>query len=88
MSRRKPDTVTFPELFELPVTVPLSVAARAFDMSMATAYRKVADGTFPCETIRVGNRHKVPVAELMRRLGVECVSVHLDDVEAGMHIAR
>lgn len=63
MSRRRSDTVTFPELFELPVTVPLAIAARAFDMSMATAYRKVADGTFPARpsVLATGTRFRSPI---------------------------
>ena len=86
--RRGVDTVTFPELFQLPVTVPLATAARAFHMSAATAYRQVREGRFPCEVIRTGKRYKVPVAALMRKLGVDCIPVHLDDIETGLLLSQ
>lgn len=86
--RRGVDTVTFPELFALPVTVSLTTAARAFGMSVQTAYRQVNEGRFPCEVIRVGARHKVPVAELMNTLGLDPLPVHLDDVEMGIRLSE
>ncbi|GHJ35998.1 DNA-binding protein [Streptomyces sp. TS71-3] len=80
-------TLTFPELFCLPVTVDLATAARALGMSVATAYPLMARDAFPCPVLRPGHRYRVPTSGLMRVLEVESRPVHLDDVEEGVGFA-
>lgn len=84
MSERDQTPLTFREIFDLPVSVDLRTAARAFGMCMATAYRLVGRGTFPCETVRVGHRHRVLTVHLMRALGIEERPVYADDLADGV----
>ncbi|MEU5425276.1 helix-turn-helix domain-containing protein [Streptomyces olivoreticuli] len=88
MTGRSGPTLTFPELFRLPVTVDLRTAARALGMSLGTAYRLIGRGVFPCPVVRPGHRYRVPTSALMRVLEVESRPVHLDDVDAGAEFAR
>ncbi|QTE02018.1 DNA-binding protein [Streptomyces cyanogenus] len=71
MTGRPHTPLTFREVLDLPVSVDLRTAARAYGMCLATAYRLVALGTFPCETVRVGRRHRVLTARLLASLGIE-----------------
>ncbi|MCK8677141.1 MULTISPECIES: DNA-binding protein [Streptomyces] len=84
MSPQRHDLLSFGEIFALPVSVDLRTAARAFGMCMGTAYRLIGLGTFPCRTVRVGHRHRVPTTELMRALGIEEVPVHAEDLAQGI----
>ncbi|MCQ8773319.1 helix-turn-helix transcriptional regulator [Streptomyces telluris] len=76
--------LTFREIFNLPVSVDLKTAARAFGMCRGTAYRLIALGTFPCETVRVGGRHRVLTVELLRALGIEERPVFADEIAEGV----
>ncbi|MFJ9423612.1 helix-turn-helix domain-containing protein [Streptomyces sp. NPDC101249] len=76
--------LTFREIFNLPVSVDLTTAARAFGMCRTTAYRLVAHGTFPCETVRVGCRHRVRTVDLLRALGIEERPVFADEIADGI----
>ncbi|MCX5386268.1 helix-turn-helix domain-containing protein [Streptomyces sp. NBC_00083] len=76
--------LTFREIFNLPVSVDLGTAARAFGMCRNTAYRLVAQGTFPCRVVRVGRRHRVLTVELLSALGVEERPVFADEVADGV----
>jgi hypothetical protein len=60
-----PDTMTFPELFALPVTVDLATAARALGISMTTAYRLTQRNAFPCAIMRPTYRYRIPTANLL-----------------------
>lgn len=80
-------TLTFPELFQLPVTVSLATAAQAFGLSINTAYKLVHRNAFPCTVIRPAWSYRVPTVSLMAALGVESLPVHFDDVESGMEFA-
>ncbi|MFD1547320.1 helix-turn-helix domain-containing protein [Nonomuraea guangzhouensis] len=63
--------LTFAEAFDLPLSVDLATAARAFGICVGTAYRLVRLGTFPCPVIRVGRHYRVPTASMLVALGVE-----------------
>ena len=86
-SRQQAALLTFPELFQLPVSVSLATAARAFGFSTNTAYKLVRREAFPCQVIRPSWRYRVPTMSLMAALGVENLPVHFDDVESGMDFA-
>ena len=57
------------ELFALPVSVPLVVAARAFGLARTKAHELARAGDFPCRVIRVGQRYRVPRSALLAALG-------------------
>ncbi|MEV7288551.1 helix-turn-helix domain-containing protein [Streptomyces sp. NPDC093252] len=81
----RPDTqLTFREIFNLPVSVDLRTAARAFGMCRGTAYRLIADHAFPCPTVRVGRRHRVLTVDLLRALGIEERPVFADEIAEGI----
>ncbi|MFH8728017.1 DNA-binding protein [Streptomyces termitum] len=84
MSGRTDTPLTFREIFDLPVSVDLRTAARAFGMCMDTAYRLVADEEFPCPTVRVGRRHRVRTVELLIALGIEERPVFADEIADGV----
>ncbi|MFI9202515.1 helix-turn-helix domain-containing protein [Streptomyces sp. NPDC053048] len=65
----------------------MRTAARAFDVSVNTAYKLVKSGEFPCETIRVGRQHRVPTAAVMRALGIEEIPVYTEDIRKGIDFA-
>jgi len=83
-----PDTMTFPELFALPVTVDLATAARALGISMTTAYRLTQRNAFPCAIMRPTFRYRIPTASLLTALDIGLQPVHPDDVENGIDFAR
>ncbi|MCX5153840.1 DNA-binding protein [Streptomyces sp. NBC_00291] len=84
MSGRHHTPLTFREIFDLPVSVDLRTAARAFGMCMGTAYRLVARDEFPCPTVSVGRRHRVLTVELLAALGIEERPVFADEVADGV----
>jgi hypothetical protein len=84
MTSRNDTTLTFREIFDLPVSVDLRTAARAFGMCLATAYRLVGEEAFPCHTIRVGRRHRVRTVDLLAALGIEERPVFADEVADGV----
>ncbi|MFJ2607142.1 DNA-binding protein [Streptomyces sp. NPDC087425] len=84
MNDRVGTPLTFREIFDLPVSVDLRTAARAFGMCLTTAYRLVALDAFPCETRRVGHRHRVLTVDLLRALGIEERPVFADEIADGV----
>ncbi|GAA2595253.1 DNA-binding protein [Streptomyces tubercidicus] len=84
MSKCDRTPLSFREILDLPVSVDLRTAARAYGMSMGTAYRLVGLGTFPCETVRVGHRHRVLTVHLMHALGIEERPLFADDIADGV----
>lgn len=76
-------SLTFAEAFDLPLSVDLRTAARAFTVCPATAYRLIHLGRFPCQVLRLGHQYRIPTASLMRALGVENLPVYAADIEAG-----
>ncbi|SDN68654.1 helix-turn-helix domain-containing protein [Actinacidiphila guanduensis] len=71
----------FGEVFDLPVSVDLRTAARAFGIHPGTAYRLIRRGTFPCPVLRVGGLYRIPTAHLMRILGIQERPVYAVDLE-------
>ncbi|MFJ9522027.1 helix-turn-helix transcriptional regulator [Kitasatospora sp. NPDC101801] len=87
MTGRPDEYVPFTVVFGLPAEVGLRVAASALGLSMATAYRWVGRGTFPCPLRRVGRAYVVRMPDLLRELRIQDVRVHYDDIEAGARFA-
>ncbi|WP_405570115.1 helix-turn-helix domain-containing protein [Streptomyces phaeochromogenes] len=73
--------LSFSEMFDLPVTVDLRTACRAFGIGSTTAYRLIREGEFPCDIRRVGRRYRIPTNELMRALGIEDRPLYSVDLE-------
>ncbi|MGW4318884.1 helix-turn-helix transcriptional regulator [Streptomyces sp. NPDC004684] len=85
MSGRAGPPLGFAEAFDLPLSIDLRTAARAFGICPATAYKLISLGTFPCPVLRVGGRYRIPTAYVLRTLGIEerpIYAVPLED-EAG-----
>jgi hypothetical protein len=80
-------TLTFAEAFDLPLSVDLRTAARAFAVCPATAYRLIHLDRFPCRVVRVGHQYRIPTASLMRALGIENLPVYATDIEAGAEMS-
>lgn len=85
--RRRHDTLTFPELFQLPTAVDMTTAARAIGIHVNTAYRLIHRQEFPCAVLRVGAHYRVPTMALMNVLNVEDRQIRLDDVDRGVDFA-
>jgi 3-deoxy-D-arabino-heptulosonate 7-phosphate (DAHP) synthase class II len=79
--------LTFAEAFDLPLSVDLRTAARAFAVCPATAYRLIHSGRFPCRVVRIGHQYRIPTASLMRALGIENLPVYEADVKAGAEMS-
>ncbi|CAL2068898.1 helix-turn-helix domain-containing protein [Streptomyces sp. TR1341] len=89
MSARSGPPLSFAEAFDLPLSVDLRTAARAFGVCPGTAYKLIRFGTFPCTVLRVGRRYRIPTACLLRSLGIEERPVYAVDLELGAeHAAR
>ncbi|MGW2918487.1 helix-turn-helix domain-containing protein [Streptomyces angustmyceticus] len=71
MSARSGPPLGFAEALDLPLSVDLRTAARAFGICPATAYKLIRLGAFPCPVLRVGGRYRIPTAYLLRTLGIE-----------------
>jgi hypothetical protein len=59
------------ELLDLPVSVPLAVAGRAFGMAPGKARELARSSEFPCRVIQVGARYRVPKSALLTALGLD-----------------
>ena len=68
---RAPIRMSMAELRELPVTVDLVTAGRAFGLGRTIAYELQQKGEFPCPVRRLGERYRVTKADLFRALGVD-----------------
>ncbi|GFE15722.1 hypothetical protein Sgleb_37690 [Streptomyces glebosus] len=79
--------LTFAEAFDLPLSVDLRTAARAFAVCPATAYRLIHLGRFPCPVVRLGHQYRIPTASLMQALGIENLPVHAQDIEVGAEMS-
>lgn len=83
MSGRSGLPLGFAEALDLPLSVDLRTAARAFGICPATAYKLIRLGTFPCLVLRVGGRYRIPTAYLLRTLGIEERPVYAIPLEDG-----
>ncbi len=63
-------SLTFKQLYDLPVVVDLMTAARVLGIGRTKAYRLAHDGQFPVRLIRPGLSYLVPTADLLRLLGI------------------
>ncbi|MFE2261924.1 helix-turn-helix domain-containing protein [Streptomyces griseosporeus] len=79
--------LTFAEVFDLPLSVDLRTAARAFAVCPATAYRLIHSGRFPCRVFRIGHQYRIPTASLMRALDIENLPIYETDVKAGAEMS-
>jgi hypothetical protein len=59
------------ELLELPVSVDLETAGRAFGMGRTKAFELAKADEFPCRVLRVGQKYRVPRSAILEALGVE-----------------
>jgi hypothetical protein len=57
------------ELRNLPVSVDVVTAGRAFGMGRTRAYQLARRGEFPVRVLRLGNSYRVTRADLLRALG-------------------
>ncbi|MEV0183848.1 DNA-binding protein [Streptomyces sp. NPDC050625] len=62
--------MTTQELLELPPTVDLVTAGRAFGVGRTTAYTLARSGEFPCRVIRAGKAYRAVTADLLRVLQI------------------
>ncbi|MEU8551033.1 helix-turn-helix domain-containing protein [Streptomyces roseoverticillatus] len=89
MSAQSGPPLGFAEAFDLPLSIDLRTAARAFGVCPGTAYKLIRLGAFPCTVLRVGRQYRIPTAYLLRSLGIEERPVYAVDLEAGAtHAAR
>lgn len=63
------------ELLELPASVDLPTAGRAFGLGRTRVYELVRKGEFPVRVVRLGNKYRVPTAELLTALGIDPAAV-------------
>lgn len=84
--RPKERPLTFPELFQLPVTVDMATAAKAFGFSLTTAYRLAKLERFPCTVLRPTRRYRIPTRPLLRALGIDETPVEFSDFATGVEL--
>lgn len=63
--------MTVEELFALPVSVSLKVAARALGVGQSTAYEQAAAGEFVVPVKKRGPGYRVNRADILRELGYD-----------------
>lgn len=68
---RTKGTMSRSELLALPTTTDLTTAGRALGISRSTAYELRRQGAFPTRVLQLGNKLRVPTAELLALLGIE-----------------
>ncbi|MEU9839718.1 hypothetical protein AB0C69_10910 [Actinomadura sp. NPDC048032] len=68
--------LTLEELLELPVSVDLVTAGKAFGMGRTKSSELARKGEFPCRVLRLGNSYRVPRIEIFRALGMHDTPEH------------
>ena len=63
--------MTARELMNLPVSVDIVTAGRAFGLGRTKAHELARTGEFPCQVLRVGERYRVPRHSLLQALGID-----------------
>ena len=61
--------MTRDELLALPVSVDIETAGKALGLGRTSTYDLAKRGKFPVRVLRLGNRYRVPRADLLRELG-------------------
>lgn len=74
MSEAAKEGLTRAELLAFPVVVDVTTAARALGLGRSTAYELVRRDEFPCRVLRVGSSYRIPMADLLRVLGIDPAS--------------
>ena len=59
------------ELMSLPASIDLVTAGRALGIGRTLAHDLARRGEFPVRVLRLGNRYRVPTAEVLRALGID-----------------
>ena len=59
------------QVLDLPQSVDLESACKAFGISTTTGYRLVKANEFPCPVVRLGRIIRVPKTGLLRALGLD-----------------
>lgn len=77
-------TMTEEELLNLPVSVDLVTAGRAFSIGRTKAHDLARAGEFPCRVLRLGREYRVPRIEILRALGMEPLSGDEEAQEADL----
>lgn len=67
----KDRTLTYEEVLNLPVTVDLVTAGRAFGIGRTTAHDLARSEEFPCKVLRLRGSYRVLRADLLRALGID-----------------
>ncbi len=63
--------MTLQELLELPVSVDLVTAGRAFGLGRTRSFELAQAGEFPCKVLKVGIKYRVPRSALFEALGFD-----------------
>jgi hypothetical protein len=63
--------MTLDELLDLPVSVDLVTAGRAFGLGRTKAFELAKAGEFPCRVLSVGHKYRVPRTAIFEALGVD-----------------
>jgi hypothetical protein len=63
--------LTTQELLDLPATVDLRTAGKAFGIGRTKAHELARSGMFPCQVLRIGNTYRVGRAAILRSLGID-----------------
>lgn len=58
------------DLLDLPPTVDVETAGKAFGLGRSTSYSLARAGEFPCKVIRAGRSYRVITADLLRVLQI------------------
>lgn len=62
--------LTRQELLDLPASIDIVTAGRAFGVGRTTAYALARSGQFPCQVIRAGRAYRAITADLLRVLQI------------------
>jgi predicted DNA-binding transcriptional regulator AlpA len=60
--------ITLDEIRTWPSTVDVPTAGRAIGISRSHSFELVKRGEFPCRTIRIGSRYRVPTSAILALL--------------------
>lgn len=63
--------LTIDEIRRLPAVVDLPTAGRCLGIGRGASYDLARRGEFPAPVLRLGNRYRVPLAGILRSLGVD-----------------
>jgi hypothetical protein len=79
--------MTLEELLALPVSVDLTTAGRAFGLGRTKSFELAQAGEFPCRTIRVGVRWRVPRSAIFEALDIDPAEARLQIADSRQTVA-